>query len=68
MPDRQRGYAAGTPPSTLSRLPVVFDDRASEAKCSTAAAMSSGSMLTPSVVRARYVSSAASGAVLTNTE
>jgi hypothetical protein len=36
MPDTQRGYAAATPPSTLSRLPVVFAERVSDAKCSTA--------------------------------
>ena len=48
-----RAYAAGTPPSTLSMLPVLFPDRAGEAKCSTAWAMSSGKMLTPSVVRLR---------------
>jgi hypothetical protein len=34
-------------------LPVVLAERASEAKWSTADAMSSGSMLTRSVVRAR---------------
>jgi hypothetical protein len=53
MPEDRRGYAAGTPPSTLSRLPVVLPDRACDAKWSTAAAMSWGSMLTPRVVRSR---------------
>ena len=48
-----RAYAAGTPPSTFSRLPVLFPDRASDAKCITAAAMSSGRMLTLSVLRWR---------------
>ena len=48
-----RGYAAGTPPSTLSTLPVLLPERASEAKCMTASAMSSGRMFTPSVVRLR---------------
>ena len=48
-----RAYAAGTPPSTLSRLPVLLPERAGEAKCSTAWAMSSGKMLTRSVVRWR---------------
>ena len=48
-----RAYAAGTPPSTLSMFPVLFPDRAGEAKCRTAWAMSSGKMLTPSVVRLR---------------
>ena len=52
-PVRYRAYAAGTPPSTLSMFPVLFPDRAGEAKCSTAWAMSSGKMLTPSVVRLR---------------
>jgi hypothetical protein len=36
---RQREYAAATPPSTLSTLPVLLPDRAGEAKCSTASAM-----------------------------
>ena len=49
----QRAYAAGTPPSTLSRLPVLLPERAGEAKCSTAWAMSSGRTFTRSVVRAR---------------
>ena len=48
-----RAYAAGTPPSTLSMFPVLLPDRAGEAKCSTAWAMSSGKMFTPSVVRLR---------------
>ena len=48
-----RAYAAGTPPSTLSRLPVLLPERVSEAKCMTAWAMSSGKMFTPRVVRLR---------------
>ena len=48
-----RAYAAGTPPSTLSMFPVLLPDRAGEAKCRTAWAMSSGKMFTPSVVRLR---------------
>jgi len=48
-----REYAAGTPPSTLSMFPVLLPDRAGEAKCRTAWAMSSGKMFTPSVVRLR---------------
>jgi hypothetical protein len=50
---RYRGYAAATPPSTLSMLPVVLPDRIADAKCSTAWAMSAGSTLTPRVVRSR---------------
>ena len=48
-----RGYAAGTPPSTLSTLPVLLPDRRGDAKCSTASAMSSGRMFTRRVVRCR---------------
>ena len=50
---RQRGYAPATPPSTLSTLPVLFPDRAGEAKNSAASATSAGTTFTFSVVRAR---------------
>ncbi len=53
----QRGYAAATPPSTLRMLPVLLMERVGEAKNATASAISSGRMLTPSVVRLRYTSS-----------
>ena len=46
------GYAAATPPSTLSMLPVVLAERP-DAKKRTASAMSSGYTLTPRVVRFR---------------
>src|SRR3954452_2644360 len=49
----QRAYAAGTPPSTFSRLPVLLPECRSDAKCSVASAMSSGRMLTLSVLRWR---------------
>src|SRR5436189_148883 len=57
-----RGYAAATPPSTLRMLPVLLVERVGEAKNATASAMSSGRILTPSVVRLRYTSSSWSGA------
>src|SRR5579885_75506 len=49
--------AAATPPSTLRILPVLLNARVGEAKKATASAISSGRMLTPSVVRLRYTSS-----------
>ena len=49
--------SAGRPPAPRrrrsARCPVLFPDRRGEAKCSTASAMSSGRMFTPSVVRLR---------------
>src|SRR6267378_798772 len=62
LPLSQRGYAAATPPSTLRMLPVLLTDRVGEAKNATASAISSGRILTPSVVRLRYTSSNWSGA------
>ena len=47
-----RGYAAVTPPSTLTTLPVDFPDRG-PAKKTIASATSSGKTLTPSTVRRR---------------
>ena len=41
------------PAVDVQHVAVLFPDRRGEAKCSTASAMSSGRMLTPSVVRLR---------------
>src|SRR3989442_7314773 len=62
FPLSYRVYAAGTPPSTLRILPVLLSARVGEAKKATASAISSGRILTPSVVRLRYTSSSWSGA------
>jgi hypothetical protein len=47
------GYASFTPPSTLRTLPVLLDERASEAKWSTASATFSGSTFTLRTLRSR---------------
>src|SRR5215207_11436358 len=47
------GYASFTPPSTLRTLPVLLDERASEAKWSTASATFSGSTFTFRTLRSR---------------
>src|SRR2546423_617553 len=48
-----RVYAAGAPPATVSRVPVLLPERRSDAKCSVASAMSCGRMLALSVLRWR---------------
>jgi hypothetical protein len=47
------GYASFTPPSTLRMLPVLLDERAAEAKWSTASATFSGRTFTFRTLRLR---------------